>query len=974
LRTTLAWSDWQQLSATIDGAADQLASHHATLGDREAAWEAAQEKRQAGELAVQQAAEEAGQLESHRNELSRRIATLQGRREADQQALVDVERQIAAGRRRLQVLRSQAGNAVAELRDLRHRHEEAQATLSRAAADNQEAESLRRVAGEKLEAIRGERDKTQTAHLQRLREAADLEGALHRHQQRIDASQRSLEALELRVESATAAVEEAVEEVARCEQHVAQLDANIADQARRIDQADSELGQHRRVLQRRRDEASALRVRLQGLSERANLLEDLQRRQEGIEAGVKKLSEAAAQSPTGPLGDIVGMVANLIETDVHVAPLIDVALGPLAQYLVVRGDRLQRAIMAGELGLPGRVGILRVDELPARRPGDRIRLDGLKGVVGRADRLIRVEPQWEPLARHLLGTTWLVDTMKTAIGLRRLSGAGLRFVTGGCELLDRDGSLVLGPAAAASGLVSRRSELSAAQKELQHYRYQLQENEEESERLHAMVETQAAALGRLEQEHRQSVTQRAGAIATRDAAVEREASRRATLEDLRAQRGELQTGLEEARAQLVDVEGELRSRQQQIAELEQHAQRIAQQLAERQTELKAVTDVVMRRSVELARVEQRAEALQATLEQQQRDQSQRDEAVHEVRSQLELDLGRQRKIEAGMLEASSTLAELHLQCEAADRQMHQLAGRVQTLRSAGREQQKEVAALQKQVEAARAAVREVERRRDEAQLLRDNLAQRFAEDYQIDLAGEDPPADFEPPDDRAAAEQEISSLRDQLQNTGAVNMEALEELQQLQTRYDELHGQFQDLSSARDSLERIIQRINADSRRLFLDTLEAIRSNFQSLYRKSFGGGSADLILEEDVDPLEAGVEIMATPPGKPSFSNSLLSGGEKALTAVSLLMAIFQYRPSPFCVLDEVDAPFDEANIGRFVTVLTEFLDQSKFVVVTHSKKTMTAANTLYGVTMQESGVSKRVSVRFEDVDEQGHIKRQAA
>ncbi|MFG0253672.1 MAG: chromosome segregation protein SMC, partial [Rhodopirellula sp. JB053] len=188
-------------------------------------------------------------------------------------------------------------------------------------------------------------------------------------------------------------------------------------------------------------------------------------------------------------------------------------------------------------------------------------------------------------------------------------------------------------------------------------------------------------------------------------------------------------------------------------------------------------------------------------------------------------------------------------------------------------------------------------------------------------------------------------------------------------RYDELHGQYQDLTAAKDSLQRVIARINSDSRRLFLDTLEAIRQNFQKLYRKSFGGGNADLVLEEADDPLEAGVEIVATPPGKPSFSNSLLSGGEKALTAVALLMSIFQYRPSPFCVLDEVDAPFDEANIGRFVTVLSEFLDHSKFVVVTHSKKTMTAATTLYGVTMQESGVSKQVSIRFEDVSEDGQI-----
>jgi chromosome segregation protein len=188
-----------------------------------------------------------------------------------------------------------------------------------------------------------------------------------------------------------------------------------------------------------------------------------------------------------------------------------------------------------------------------------------------------------------------------------------------------------------------------------------------------------------------------------------------------------------------------------------------------------------------------------------------------------------------------------------------------------------------------------------------------------------------------------------------------------------LSGQYNDLAGAKDALEKIINKINGDSRRLFVETLEAIRANFQVLYRKAFGGGTADIVLEEGVDILEAGVEIIATPPGKPSFNNSLLSGGEKALTAVALLLAIFQFRPSPFCVLDEVDAPFDEANIGRFVDVLREFLTWTKFVIVTHSKKTMTAATTLYGVTMQESGVSKRVSVRFEDVSEDGRISREA-
>jgi chromosome segregation protein len=227
---------------------------------------------------------------------------------------------------------------------------------------------------------------------------------------------------------------------------------------------------------------------------------------------------------------------------------------------------------------------------------------------------------------------------------------------------------------------------------------------------------------------------------------------------------------------------------------------------------------------------------------------------------------------------------------------------------------------------------------------------------------------------RSEVDAEIAELRQKLGNIGSVNMDALAELESLEQRYQSLDAQYRDLVQSKEALERIIQRINNESRRLFLETLDAIRVNFQQLFRQTFGGGRADVVLEEGVDVLEAGVDIVATPPGKPEFNNSLLSGGEKALAAVSLLMAIFKFRPSPFCVLDEVDAPFDEANIGRFIDVLRSFLGWTKFVIVTHSKKTMTAATTLYGVTMQESGISKRVSVRFEEVGEDGQIASSAA
>jgi chromosome segregation protein len=216
--------------------------------------------------------------------------------------------------------------------------------------------------------------------------------------------------------------------------------------------------------------------------------------------------------------------------------------------------------------------------------------------------------------------------------------------------------------------------------------------------------------------------------------------------------------------------------------------------------------------------------------------------------------------------------------------------------------------------------------------------------------------------DQAAANTEIEELRRKLNRLGNVNLEALQELVQLEGRAKELQVQFDDLVSSQKSLMEIIGQINQDSRKLFAETFASVRGHFQELFRKLFGGGMADVLLEDESDILESGIEIIARPPGKELRSISLMSGGEKTLTAVALLLAIFRSKPSPFCILDEVDAALDEANIGRFTAVLREFLDLSQFILITHSKKTMATADVLYGITMQESGISKRVAVRFED------------
>jgi chromosome segregation protein len=235
-----------------------------------------------------------------------------------------------------------------------------------------------------------------------------------------------------------------------------------------------------------------------------------------------------------------------------------------------------------------------------------------------------------------------------------------------------------------------------------------------------------------------------------------------------------------------------------------------------------------------------------------------------------------------------------------------------------------------------------------------------------------PVADLSAPDDASvealqAAEQGYHDTRTKIENLGAVNPGAFEEFQQAQQRQDFLTAQRQDLLDSIRDTEKAIQEIDEVSKNKFSEAFRAINENFRQCFLTLFGGGSGEMRLTDEENVNESGIDIIASPPGKKLQNVLLLSGGEKALTALSLLMAIFKYQPSPFCVLDEVDAPLDEANIGRLTRLLAEMSTETQFIVITHSKKTMEAAQAMYGVTMQEAGVSKLVSVKFH------HAERQA-
>jgi chromosome segregation protein len=224
----------------------------------------------------------------------------------------------------------------------------------------------------------------------------------------------------------------------------------------------------------------------------------------------------------------------------------------------------------------------------------------------------------------------------------------------------------------------------------------------------------------------------------------------------------------------------------------------------------------------------------------------------------------------------------------------------------------------------------------------------------------------------AVAEQ-VTAMQRRIDDMGPVNLVAIEEYEETEQRYNFLTAQHDDLVKAKEQLLDVINKINGQTKEMFAETFAKIRDNFRAMFTEVFGGGKADLILTDEGDVLESGIDIVARPPGKQLQSITLLSGGEQTMTAVALLFSIYQVKPSPFCVLDELDAPLDESNINRFTRILQRFLSHSQFIIITHNKRTIGMADVLYGVTMEEHGVSKIVSVKFHKADEPAEVREHA-
>jgi chromosome segregation protein len=974
LRTQVGRVDWQELSSkliTLDGL---LTSLFVEKGASTEELEAEQQRLNAIDAELEQVELDLRSIEARASQNREQLAAGESLIGRERETLVELDEQLDRQRSQMLGLSGRAG-------DLKTQLDDALAQLQAAESDHgAKTESLAKYRTSLDEATAALNEAKVTAEAKRndyvtnVRSAADLgnqiiaqQSLLEANQARTDKAEEELARFEAQLATANAKRDKLAQ------QHQEAAD-ELASAAADLEAKEAEVLKQRQRQEQLRQEQAEWSRRNAAAVERMKVLEEIEQRMEGIESGVKEILERAAAEVPGPFAGVRGMVADLLQaTDVKMAEMLEVALGVRAQDLVVAGSQLFEALEAEEATFRGRVGFMRLHSSPPVRLGPPVDLSGQSGVIGRAEDFVSTGPEYQHLVQWLLRDTWFVETLTDAMQYSRSVSSPLRFVTGDGQFVDRDGRLVVGKVKTAIGLLSRRTELRELGTKVASLQAEIQQRDGELAQQEQAAKASEEVGQRLAADQEQRKQAEAESRLKLASAEERVAEFAQQLETARNEQ-------QQAAGDVAGMLTQLTSQRESLSVVEALVKTLETAVATHRTELSALessVDVAQQATTEwqvaVAKSEQRLEALRSQCDQLQRDQSERRQALEAAAEQTERLFARQASSELRILNATAELSERYLANES-----FLVEGTAQLTQASDlRRQRTEVnGSLDQTRERLRSIEQQAHAHEMSAEKLRHErgvLADRLEEDYGITthLLEQAPSADELA--ERAEVDAEISELRRKITNLGAVNMDALDELNELESRHTTLGDQYRDLVEAKENLERIIQKINADSRRLFSETLDAIRGSFQVLFRKLFGGGTADIVLEEDVDILESGIDILATPPGKQSLSLSLLSGGERALTAVALLMAIFEYRPSPFCVLDEVDGPLDEANIGRFVGTLQDFLKWTKFVVVTHSKRTMTCANTLYGVTMQESGISKRVSVRFEDVNEHGEISDDA-
>ncbi len=957
---------------TLDGMKEQREQSEAARAQAERQLEAVRETQREQYSRAEQLTEEIRQSDVEAERLQAELS-------AEEQAAADMSRRAA-------VLEESRKNAKENIQ-LTKGQMEAQREQSGALSQQMQA---RRARIEQLDAQIEERqtafDEMQrqiaelTAHMdggqretEQLRRTADEMGErAFAAQADRKAAQAQLETLDSRTRSAESETESAAartEQEAEAQQTMqAELDALRADiaQAERMHQAAQEIAdeQARQLHEARRDHAE-LTAALTDSKNRVRMLTELQRDYEGFSRAVKLVMN---QSAAGALTGVRGPLSSLIQVSDRCVTAVETALGAAAANIIVeRAEDGKRAIQMLKKRDGGRATFLPMDTI---RP-QTLRESGLEhneGFCGIASDLVQCEPDYRAIVENALGRTVVAQDMDCALAIARRYHNRFRIVTLDGQLINAGGSMTGGSAGRSSGILSRANQLEQMKERARGQEKRLQALTERGRALAEQAKQAEQETARTSQAlaaHRQKLAALSAQAQQHQALLE---NVRQAEEQYRAEQEDIARRREQLRARIGKLEQQAaeraRERQQALTALSRAAGQ-AQQSAQRMTEL---SDQAASMRTELAQAQTERDSAQQALADLQALADSAAQAVQEHSRRLD-------EYEQTIRQADAELAQLAKRGEDSRARSETLRTQLKTCGQQRLRLEQNKTEAEKQARQTGNEMAALERRHAEAEAAalrvhseEQQILDRMWESYELTPTAARPLAHGVA--DRQAEEKQAADLRRRIKALGAVNLAAVDEYAQLIERLTFLTEQKDDLEQAETELRGIIDKLTGQMKDVFAASFAQLNQYFGETFREIFGGGSAELCLEDENDILGCGIEIRVTPPGKTLKSLSLLSGGEKAFVAIALYFAILKVRPTPFCVLDEIEAALDDVNVTRFAQYLRRLSDKTQFIVITHRRGTMEEADMLYGVTMQERGVSKLLMLNIADVEREMNME----
>ena len=692
---------------------------------------------------------------------------------------------------------------------------------------------------------------------------------------------------------------------------------------------------------------------------RNQILTHMQQDYDGFGKGIKSL----LKSKVSWRSSLLGAVAELIQVPPKLVTAIEIALGGAAQHLII--DHAQSATVAIEYlktNHLGRVTFLPLDTVQQLHRRDaETAAERETGSLGFASELVKYETAYKSAIQHILGRTLIVDTLEQALIIAKKYRYSLRLVTLAGELINPGGSLTGGSIQRReNSFIGRQSEIEGMAGQIEAQKQRINDHEQQLVQARKQLEQVDGTLALCQQTLRQNELSQA----------QLEIHRQQSLQDVRRISQSLQTLTTEqqfSEQQAIKLDGELLLARQAVSSLEAQAEQQKltvvswQETSKNQRErIGLTTEQVTGLKVELSAVEQNLQALEQSSVRYESD-------LLAAQGQLKL-LAQQREEVQQQLDKTATELLISIELKnsliaekvACEGQLSQLYKQKMAYLSF-------VAQCDKDAKATHKKLQEVQTRLHERELFITKY------DYEVQSCGEQLMSQFHMTQQEAESHysdrpieellQRIGQLERQMAAIGPINAGAIEEYSQLNERYIFLEQQYNDLFEAQKYLVSIVQQMDDTMAKQFKEAFDKINGYFHELFVRLFGGGQAQLVLLSPEELLATGIDIIVQPPGKKQQYLSLFSGGERSLTVIALLFSFLSYRPAPFCMVDEIDAALDESNVQRFSEFLKDYAQNTQFIVVTHRKGTMEIADVMHGITMEESGVSKLLSVKFEEV-----------